>query len=112
MYGSGTASIFNGGFKVFAQYEAPAASIVDAYNRGYSHLALNAYLELTLPAEEENPDVVIQDPIQAGDSDEETDGADDVTVTDPEDTNPSTGIVLAVLPMVAAAAAIVASKRR
>ncbi len=114
MYGSGTASIFNGGFKVFAQYEAPAASFVDAYNRGYSHLALNAYLELTLPAEEETPDVVIRDPIQAGDSDEETDGADDVTVTEPEDedTNPSTGIVLAVLPMVAAAAAIVASKRR
>ena len=112
MYGSGTASIFNGGFKVFAQYEAPAASFVDAYNRGYSHLALNAYLELTLPAEEETPDVVIEDPVQAGDSDEETDGADDVTVTEPEDTNPGTGIVLAVLPMVAAAAAIVASKRR
>ena len=112
MYGSGTASIFNGGFKVFAQYEAPAASFVDAYNRGYSHLALNAYLELTLPAEEETPDIIIEDPIQAGDSDEETDGADDVTVTEPEDTNPPTGIVLAVLPMVAAAAAIVASKRR
>ena len=112
MYGSGTASIFNGGFKVFAQYEAPAASFVDAYNRGYSHLALNAYLELTLPAEEETPDIVIDDPVQAGDSDEETDGADDVTVTEPEDTNPPTGIVLAVLPMVAAAAAIVASKRR
>lgn len=112
MYGSGTASIFNGGFKVFAQYEAPAASFVDAYNRGYSHLALNAYLELTLPAEEETPDIIIDDPIQAGDSDEETDGAEDVTVTEPEDTNPDTGIVLAVLPMVAAAAAIVASKRR
>lgn len=112
MYGSGTASIFNGGFKVFAQYEAPEASFADAWNRGYSHLALNAYLELTLPAEEETPDIVIEDPVQAGDSDEETDGADDVTVTDPEDTNPSTGIVLAVLPMVAAAAAIVASKRR
>ena len=112
MYGSGTASIFNGGFKVFAQYEAPAASFADAYNRGYSHLALNAYLELTLPAEEETPDIIIEDPVQAGDSDEETDGADDVTVTEPEDTNPPTGIVLAVLPMVAAAAAIVASKRR
>ena len=112
MYGSGTASIFNGGFKVFAQYEAPEASFADAWNRGYSHLALNAYLELTLPAEEETPDIIIEDPIQAGDSDEETDGADDVTVTEPEDTNPPTGIVLAVLPMVAAAAAIVASKRR
>lgn len=112
MYGSGTASIFNGGFKVFAQYEAPAASFADAWNRGYSHLALNAYLELTLPAEEETPDIIIDDPIQAGDSDEETDGADDVTVTEDEDTNPPTGIVLAVLPMVAAAAAIVASKRR
>lgn len=112
MYGSGTSSIFNGGFKVFAQYEAPAASFADAWNRGYSHLALNAYLELTLPAEEETPDIIIDDPIQAGDSDEETDGAEDVTVTEPEDTNPPTGIVLAVLPMVAAAAAIVASKRR
>ena len=112
MYGSGTASIFNGGFKVFAQYEAPAASFADAWNRGYSHLALNAYLELTLPAEEETPDIIIEDPVQAGDSDEETDGADDVTVTEDEDINPSTGIVLAVLPMVAAAAAIVASKRR
>lgn len=112
MYGSGTASIFNGGFKVFAQYEAPAASFADQWNRGYSHLALNAYLELTLPAEEETPDIIIDDPIQAGDSDEETDGAEDVTVTEDEDTNPPTGIVLAVLPMVAAAAAIVASKRR
>ncbi len=49
---------------------------------------------------------------QAGDSDEETDGTDNVTVTDPaEDSNPQTGIALAVLPMVAAAAAVVASKK-
>ncbi len=49
---------------------------------------------------------------QAGDSDEEPDGTDNVTVTDPaEDSNPQTGIALAVLPMVAAAAAVVASKK-
>ena len=49
---------------------------------------------------------------QAGDSDEETDGTDNVTVTVPaEDSIPQTGIALAVLPMVAAAAAVVASKK-
>lgn len=54
-------------------------------------------------------DIVVEDPVESTEEESE-----EITVTEPvvEDTNPGTGIALAVVPMVLAAAAVVASKRR
>ena len=105
-------------FRIFAQYEAPANNFFggNQYAVHYNHWSNNAYLEVTMPAADDATDLNIDEPVQSTD-DEPIDSGDDVTVTEPtdpepEDTNPPTGIVLAVLPMVVAAAAVVASKRR
>ncbi len=105
-------------FRIFAQYEAPKEMFyADNWSIHYNHWSNNAYLEVTLPAVDDSQDLNADDPVQSTDDGDElpvddnpTD--DDPTVDEPEDTNPPTGIVLAVLPMVVAAAAVVASKRR
>lgn len=105
-------------FRIFAQYEQPKESFYsNSWQVHYNHWSNNAYLEVTMPAADDATDIDVGgDPVQSTD-DEPIDGGDEVTVTEPtdpepEDTNPPTGIVLAVLPMVVAAAAVVASKRR
>ncbi len=79
----------------------------------YEHKFSEMYIELTMPETDDDEEIEVDDPIQAGDVEDEE---DNIEVTDPvdepEDTNPPTGIVLAVLPMAIAAAAVVASKRR
>ena len=105
-------------FRIFAQYEAAANNFYggNQYAVHYNHWSNNAYLEVTMPAADDATDLDVEEPVQSTD-DEPIDSGDDVTVneptdSEPEDTNPPTGIVLAVLPMVVAAAAVVASKRR
>lgn len=105
-------------FRIFAQYEAAANNFYggNQYAVHYNHWSNNAYLEVTMPAADDATDLDVEEPAQSTD-DEPIDNGDDVTVNEPtdpepEDTNPPTGIVLAVLPMVVAAAAVVASKRR
>lgn len=79
----------------------------------YEHKFSEMYIELTMPETDDEDEIEVDDPVQAGDVEDEE---DNIEVTDPvdepEDTNPPTGIVLAVLPMAIAAAAVVASKRR
>ena len=79
----------------------------------YEHKFSEMYIELTMPETDDEEEIEVDDPVQAGDVEDEE---DNIEVTDPvdepEDTNPPTGIVLAVLPMAIAAAAVVASKRR
>lgn len=107
-------------FRIFAQYEAAANTFYggNQYSVHYNHWSNNAYLEVTMPAADDATDIDVGgDPVQSGDDEPLDGGEDNVTVdeptdTEPEDTNPPTGIVLAVLPMVVAAAAVVASKRR
>ena len=62
------------------------------------------YTDVETPAD----DIVVDDPVESTEEESE-----DITVEEPkEDTNPGTGLALAVVPMVLAAAAVVASKRR
>lgn len=63
----------------------------------------------TTDVEDTAEDIVVEDPVESTEEESE-----EITVTEPvvEDTNPGTGIALAVVPMVLAAAAVVASKRR
>ncbi len=62
------------------------------------------YTDVETPAD----DIVVEDPVESTEEESE-----DITVEEPvEDTNPGTGLALAVVPMVLAAAAVVASKRR
>lgn len=79
----------------------------------YEHKFSEMYIELTMPETDGEEEIEVDDPAQAGDVEDEE---DNIEVTDPvdepEDTNPPTGIVLAVLPMAIAVAAVVASKRR
>ncbi len=74
-----------------------------------------AYLLINMPVEEEEV-VDTTEPVEDTDTNTEDDEADDVTVDDTTpvetETNPTTGIVLALVPMAVAAAAAVASKRR
>lgn len=84
----------------------------------YCHQATDVYIELTMPEVDDGDDTInVDDPIEPGDVETEPDTPSDIEVTDPVedttgDTNPSTGIVLAVIPMAIAAAAVVVSKRR
>lgn len=62
------------------------------------------YTDVETPAD----DIVVEDPVESTEEESE-----DITVEEPvEETNPGTGLALAVVPMVLAAAAVVASKRR
>ncbi len=78
--------------------------------------ATDVYLEITFASDDEVVDT--DEPVEEGDTKTEDDGedADSVDVGDvdetPDETNPTTGIVLALVPMAVAAAAAVASKRR
>lgn len=110
-------------FRIYAEAETPVSTFNstgwDAWARNYNHWTNDAYIELTMPATDDSSDLVVDDPIEHGDDEPIDNGEDNVDVTEPteptepaEDNNPPTGIVLAVLPMVVAAAAVVASKRR
>jgi len=82
----------------------------------YQLTATEVYLELTVPSDDS--DVDIDAPIEDTNSGAEDDGEDEGDTLDVGDdaeepeTNPTTGIVLALVPMAVAAAAAVASKRR
>lgn len=79
----------------------------------YETWATDVYIELTMPELDDEDQIEVEDPIEAGDVEDEEDNIEvEDPVDQPEDTNPPTGIVLAVLPMAIAAAAVVASKRR
>ena len=115
-----TYGIYNGGIwfteRITLQNYEPVLGQTDHYKGNpikYEHKFSEMYIELTMPETDDEDEIEVDDPIQAGDVEDEE---DNIEVTDPvdepEDTNPPTGIVLAVLPMAIAAAAVVASKRR
>ncbi len=109
-------------FRIYAETEVPTNQL--GWSAGgdqwvYDHYTDDAYIELTMPATDDGEtDLNVNDPVESGDDEPIDGGEDNVDVveptepTEPEDNNPPTGIVLAVLPMVVAAAAVVASKRR
>ena len=115
-----TYGIYNGGIwfteRITLQNYEPVWGQNDHYKGNpikYEHKFSEMYIELTMPETDDEDEIEVVDPIQAGDVEDEE---DNIEVTDPvdepEDTNPPTGIVLAVLPMGIAAAAVVAAKRR
>lgn len=117
-YGYGSAAVYNGGFKIFRQFEADKSAFnngkLNGQDVGYRHLATKAYLVLTMPADEE-PDINVDEPVEPGDVTTEPDEPTiDVNepVDEPKEENPPMGIALAVLPMVLAAAAVATSKKR
>lgn len=115
-----TYGVYNGGIWITDRIQVDQFQWVnnDWYYNGkpivFTDYATDIYIELTMPGTDGGDDTIdVVDPIEPGDVETEPDGADDIEVTDPEeDTNPPTGIVLAVLPMAIAAAAVVVSKRR
>lgn len=115
-----TYGVYNGGIWITDRIQVDQFQWVnnDWYYNGkpivFTDYATDIYIELTMPGTDDGDDTIdVDDPIEPGDVVTEPDGADDIEVTDPgEDTNPPTGIVLAVLPMAIAAAAVVVSKRR
>lgn len=115
-----TYGVYNGGIWITERLQLENFQWVnnDWYYNGkpivFTDHATDIYIELTMPGTDGGDDTIdVDDPVEPGDVDTEPDGADDIEVTDPgEDTNPPTGIVLAVLPMAIAAAAVVVSKRR
>ena len=115
-----TYGVYNGGIWITDRIQVDQFQWVnnDWYYNGkpivFTDYATDIYIELTMPGTDGGDDTIdVEDPIEPGDVETEPDGADDIEVTDPvEDTNPPTGIVLAVLPMAIAAAAVVVSKRR
>lgn len=117
-YGYGSAAVYNGGFKIFRQFEADKSAFnngkLNGQDVGYRHLATKAYLVLTMPADDE-PDINVDEPVEPGDVTTEPDEPTiDVNepVDEPKEENPPMGIALAVLPMVLAAAAVATSKKR
>ena len=115
-----TYGVYNGGIWITDRIQLDNFQWVnnDWYYNGkpivFTDYATDIYIELTMPGTGDGDDTIdVDDPVEPGDVVTEPDGADDIEVTDPEeDTNPPTGIVLAVLPMAIAAAAVVVSKRR
>lgn len=88
---------------------------------GWSNMILHYEGEATLygfsvmiPAPAADDDAIeVVEPTESNTPDEEVDAPDDTEVVEqPEDNNPPTGVVLAVLPMIIAAFACVASKRK
>lgn len=116
-YGYGSAAVYNGGFKIFKQFEADKSAFnngqLNGQNVVYRNMATKAYLVLTMPADEE-PDINVDEPVEPGDVTTEPDEPTiDVNEPDePKEENPPMGIALAVLPMVLAAAAVATSKKR
>ena len=116
-----TYGVYNGGIWITERLQLENFQLVNNewYYNGkpivFTDHATDIYIELTMPGTDDGDDTIdVDDPVEPGDVVTEPDGADDdIEVTDPvEDTNPPTGIVLAVLPMAIAAAAVVVSKRR
>lgn len=116
-----TYGVYNGGIWITERLQLENFQLVNNewYYNGkpivFTDYATDIYIELTMPGTDDGDDTIdVDDPVEPGDVVTEPDGADDdIEVTDPvEDTNPPTGIVLAVLPMAIAAAAVVVSKRR
>lgn len=70
-------------------------------------------VKIVLGTADNADDVEIETPVESDTEEVDEDNTNDVTVDDEtEDTNPSTGVALAIVPMMVAAAAVVASKRR
>lgn len=115
-----TYGVYNGGIWITERLQLENFQLVNNewYYNGklivFTDYATDIYIELTMPGTDDGDDTIdVDDPVEPGDVETEPDGAGDIEVTDPvEDTNPPTGIVLAVLPMAIAAAAVVVSKRR
>ncbi|MCD7784390.1 MAG: hypothetical protein LUH18_02225 [Oscillospiraceae bacterium] len=117
-----TYGLYNGTMFIEQLLTATSASsslLATKYYTNSSTYALEATevnLIVTIPSDEGT--VETEAPIEETDTETETDGddADDVNVGDDAsesaETNPTTGIVLALVPMAVAAAAAVASKRR
>lgn len=116
--------VYNGLMKITERQTLNAFETVNGqpyYNGAKINYVKNAteiYLLLTMPAVDDGEDNIdVENPIEPGDTPTEDEEPGDIEVEEPtpeepEDTNPDTGIVLAVLPMAIAAAAVVVSKRR
>ncbi|MCD7822597.1 MAG: hypothetical protein LUG86_01035 [Oscillospiraceae bacterium] len=115
-----TYGIYNGTFYVHQLVTATISSSDVYTNKNWwdSGAALKvsadggAYLLINMPVDETTVDT--EQPVEEGETETEDDG-EDLSVVDEEpaaETNPTTGIVLALVPMAVAAAAAVASKRR
>ncbi|MCD7770930.1 MAG: hypothetical protein LUH23_02410 [Oscillospiraceae bacterium] len=118
-----TYGLYNGGFTITQLITAEDNASV-AYNYYTETIddvqkltATEVNLVLYIPVDETSVDAT--EPVEDTDTATEDDGEDDDTdldvgddVDDTADSNPTTGIVLALVPMAVAAAAAVASKRR
>ena len=112
-----TYGVYNGAMWVDERVELATGDYNWNYYKGnpieYVHTFSDVYIELTMPELDDEDEIEVEDPVEAGDVEDEDETIEvDDPVDQPEDTNPPTGIVLAVLPMAIAAAAVVASKRR
>ncbi len=113
-----TYGVFNSYMSITQVITADDNSSVDYYyytNSSDNTLeATRVYLVISMP--DDDADLTVEDPVEPGDTDTEGEGSEDLTVEEPAveetETNPTTGIVLALVPMAVAAAAAVASKRR
>lgn len=108
--------LYNGNMYVTQVITGTSDGISTKYYTNSSTYALEAtrvYLEVSFPADD---DTVVdnEDPVEDTNSETEDDEltVDDTDDTTEPETNPTTGIVLALVPMAVAAAAAVASKRR
>lgn len=92
--------------------EAYAENDIAPWDARYGAGAKEIYL-LASTTEEENVVVEeVEDPVEPSTEEEETVEVEDPAEVEEEDTNPGTGLALAVVPMLVAAVAVVASKRR
>lgn len=92
--------------------EAYAKNGIPSWDARYGAGAKDIYL-LASTTEEDNVVVEeVEDPVEPSTEEEETVEVEDPAEVEEEDTNPGTGLALAVVPMLVAAVAVVASKRR
>lgn len=116
-YSLGGAAGIASTFRVYAELETDASNLVNmnSWDINYCHWTNDAYIELTMPAvDEPNTDINVEDPVEStgSETDEPNIDVEDPTPETPVENNPPMGLSLVVLPMVLAAAAAVASKRR
>ncbi len=115
----GTTVVYDGA-TVYAALEAAGLTDSTSYTLGtnssetYTITNVSVYVPVgTIVAE----DVDVEEPVESTDTETEDDG-DDLTVDDtdevetPAETNPTTGVALALVPMAIAGFAVVSSKRR
>ncbi|MCD8107113.1 MAG: hypothetical protein LUE20_04005 [Oscillospiraceae bacterium] len=115
----GTTVVYDGA-TVYAALEAAGLTDSSSYTLGtnssetYTITNVSVYVPVgTIVAE----DVDVEEPVESTDTETEEDG-DDLTVDDtdevetPAETNPTTGVALALVPMAIAGLAVVSSKRR